>query len=42
MKHLDVVDIFLDRETIYKWGKQAKGYNPRSSHYLLIKKRETE
>jgi len=36
-----VVEIFRDRETTYRWGKQAKGYTPRSPYYLLIKKRQT-
>jgi 4-amino-4-deoxy-L-arabinose transferase-like glycosyltransferase len=36
-----VVDIISPKETVYKWGEQANEYNPRSSHYLLIKKRRT-
>ena len=36
-----VVDIFSDKETVYKWGEQAKGYFPRSNHYLLIYKKRS-
>jgi hypothetical protein len=33
------VDILSEKETIYKWGEQAKGYLPKSTHYILIYKR---
>ncbi|MCH8157135.1 MAG: glycosyltransferase family 39 protein [Nitrospinae bacterium] len=36
-----VVDIFSDREAVYKWGEQARGYSPRSRYHLLIHKRRT-
>jgi hypothetical protein len=34
-----VVDILSPKKTIYKWGEQAKGYFPKSSHYLRIYKK---
>ncbi len=36
-----VVDILSREETLYKWGEQARGYLPRSNHYLLIYKKRS-
>ena len=36
-----VVDILSHEETVYKWGEQARGYQPRSRVHLLIHKRRT-
>ncbi len=36
-----MVDILSDKETLYKWGEQARDYLPQSDHFLLIYKKRS-
>ena len=36
-----VADIFANRETVYKWGEQAKEYHPQSRYHLLVYKKRS-
>ena len=36
-----IVDIFGDRESVYKWGEKAREYQAQSRYYLLIHKKRS-